>query len=142
MPSGRVVATRPDATAARSQSVAFRNVPAYVIARGVPAAGAEVDVAFGGAIYAFAPAERWGLRVVPDALADLIAVGRRVKHALDGTEVARHPGDERLSGIYGTVLYEELGPAAPAHRRDLRRWRGGPLADRFGDLGPDRAAGR
>ena len=109
VPSGRVVAsvrTRAGAV----QSVAFRNVPAYVIARGVPAAGAHVDVAYGGAIYAFAPAGRWGLRVVPDELGELIALGRRVRHELDGTEVARHPVDERLSGIYGTVLYEEIGP--------------------------------
>jgi proline racemase len=32
-----------------------------------------------------------------------------VKQALEGTDVARHPDDDRLSGIYGTVLYEEVG---------------------------------
>jgi proline racemase len=53
---------------------------------------------------------RWGLRVVPENLSELIAVGRTVKRALDGSEVSRHPDDERLSGIYGTVFYEELGP--------------------------------
>ena len=25
-----------------------------------------------------------------------------------GSDAARHPGDERLSGIYGTILYEEV----------------------------------
>ena len=34
------------------RSVRFRNVPAYVHSRGLPAAGREVDVAFGGAFYA------------------------------------------------------------------------------------------
>ena len=76
----------------------------------VPAAGAEVDVAFGGAIYAFTPAHRWGLRVTPRDLPELIAVGRRIKRELEGSEVARHPRDDRLSGIYGTVFYDELGP--------------------------------
>ena len=109
VPSGRVVA-RVRREAGTVRGVAFRNVPAYVVARAVPAAGAEVDVAFGGAIYAFTPAELWGLRVAPEHLPELIAVGRRVKRALEGTEVARHPGDERLSGIYGTVFYDELGP--------------------------------
>jgi proline racemase len=109
VPSGRVVASVRTAGGA-VENVAFRNVPAYVIARGVAAAGGHVDVAYGGAIYAFAPAARWGLRVVPAELGALIALGRRVKHELDGTEVARHPDDERLSGIYGTVLYEEVGP--------------------------------
>jgi proline racemase len=115
VPSGRVVA-RVRIRAGAVQSVAFRNVPSYVVARGVAAAGAEVDVAYGGAIYAFAPAERWGLRIVPDHLDRLIALGRRVKHELDGSEVARHPDDDRLSGIYGTVLYEEL---APLHQRTV-----------------------
>ena len=108
-PSGRVVArVRCEAGAVRD--VAFRNVPAYVVARDVPAAGERVDVAYGGAMYAFTPAERWGLRVTLGDLAALIAVGRRVRRELDGTSVARHPSDERLSGIYGTVFYDELGP--------------------------------
>jgi proline racemase len=115
VPSGRVVA-RVTVAGGRVQGVAFRNVPAYVIARGVAAAGVEVDVAWGGAIYAFAAAERFGLRVVPDDLPRLIDAGRAVKRALAGSAVARHPGDERLSGIYGTVLHERLGPG---HHRNV-----------------------
>jgi proline racemase len=109
VPSGRVVASvRTEAGAVAS--VAFRNVPSYVIARDVAAGGAHVDVAYGGAIYAFTPAASWGLRVAPDQLPELIAVGRRVKRELDGSDVSQHPDDDRLSGIYGTVLYEEVGP--------------------------------
>jgi proline racemase len=109
VPSGRVVA-RVRCRRGAVESVAFRNVPAFVVARGVPAAGTEVDVAYGGAIYAFAPAKRWKLRVTPEDLPELIAVGRQVKRELEGTYVARHPDDDRLSGIYGTVLYEDIGP--------------------------------
>jgi proline racemase len=109
VPSGRVVA-RVRTHGGAVESVAFLNVPSFVVGRDVPAAGAEVDVAYGGAIYAFAPAASWGRRVAPAALTDLIAVGRRVKQDLDGSPVSRHPHDDRLSGIYGTVLYEELGP--------------------------------
>jgi proline racemase len=108
-PSGRVVA----GVRCRSgavESVAFRNVPSFVVARGVAAGDVEVDVAYGGAMYAFVPAKRWGLRVVPGDLPALIAAGRTVKQALEGSKVSRHPGDDRLSGIYGTVLYEEIGP--------------------------------
>jgi proline racemase len=100
VPSGRVTAR------VTEDGVAFRNVPAFVIARGVRAADVEVDVAYGGAIYAFVPAARFGLAVTPGDLPALIAAGRAVKQALDGTAVARHPDDDRLSGIYGTVLYE------------------------------------
>lgn len=109
VPSGRVAA-KVSMSGGAVQNVAFRNVPSFVMARAVTAAGADVDVAYGGAIYAFAPAASWGLRIVAEDLQELIAVGRRVKQELDGTAVAQHPDDDRLSGIYGTVLYEALGP--------------------------------
>jgi proline racemase len=115
VPSGRVMATV-RRRAGAIESVAFRNVPAFVIARGVAVGDVAVDVAYGGAIYAFAPAAALGLAVVPEDLPRLIAAGRMVKHALDGSDVARHPDDDRLSGIYGTVLYEELGPL---HQRNV-----------------------
>ena len=115
VPSGRVVA-RVVRRAGTVERVAFRNVPSYVVARGVEAAGVRVDVAFGGAIYAFVAAERLGLRVEPADLPRLIAAGREIKAALADAEVARHPGDDRLSGIYGTVVHEPLGPL---HHRNV-----------------------
>ena len=140
VPSGRVVA-RVRRRAGQVEAVGFRNVPAFVIARAVPAAGVAVDVAYGGAIYAFAAADRFGLTVAPRDLPRLIEAGRAVKAALDGTPVTRHPEDERLSGLYGTVFHEPAGPGR-AQRGDLRRRRGRPLPDGLGDLRPDRAAGR
>src|SRR5919107_3761583 len=115
VPSGRVVA-RVECRGGAVDGVAFRNVPSFVIARGVEAGGVEADMAYGGAIYAFVPAERFGLRVVPEDMPELIAAGRAVKRELAGSEIARHPHDDRLSGIYGTVLFEELGPL---HRRNV-----------------------
>jgi proline racemase/trans-L-3-hydroxyproline dehydratase len=115
VPSGRVVA-RVRRRAGAVESVAFRNVPSFVIARDVKAAGVRVDVAYGGAIYASVPAERFGLRVAGEDLPRLIEAGRAVKRALEGTAAARHPGDDRLSGIYGVVLYEELGER---HQRNV-----------------------
>jgi len=114
-PSGRVVA-RVRRRAGTVEAVVFRNVPAFVVGRDVPAAGAHVDVAYGGAIYASVPAERFGLRVVPDELPSLIAIGREVKRDLEGSGVARHPHDERLSGVYGTILWEGLGDL---HQRNV-----------------------
>ena len=115
VPSGRVVA-RVRCRAGAVERVAFRNVPAYVIARGVDAGGVQADVAYGGAIYAFVDATHLGLRVVPGDLPALIAAGRAVKGALEGTDVARHPDDDRLSGIYGAVVHEEVGPG---HHRNV-----------------------
>jgi proline racemase len=115
VPSGRVVA-RVRLARGNVESVAFRNVPSFVVARDVQAAGVAVDVSYGGAIYASVPAERFGLRVAPDELPALIAAGRAVKQALEGTPVARHPDDERLSGVYGTILYDDVGPR---HQRNV-----------------------
>jgi proline racemase len=75
-----------------------------------------VDVAYGGAIYACAAAADLGLEVVGERLGELIAAGREIKRALAGTDAARHPSDDRLSGIYGTILYDELGPL---HQRNV-----------------------
>jgi proline racemase len=115
VPSGRVVA-RVRRRAGAVAAVAFRNVPSFVIARGVAAAGVEVDVGYGGAIYASVPAARFGLRVVPEQLPRLIEAGRQVKQTLEGSDVVRHREDERLSGLYGTILHEELGPL---HQRNV-----------------------
>jgi proline racemase len=117
VPSGRVVArvALRDGTVA---SVAFRNVPSYVLARDVPAAGVRADVAYGGAIYASVPAGAFGLTVIPERLPELIAAGRAVKADLEGTAAARHPTDDRLSGIYGTILHEAPGDD-PLHQRNV-----------------------
>jgi proline racemase len=109
VPSGRVVA-RVRCRAGAVEAVGFRNVPSFVVARGVRVADTEVDVAYGGALYAFVSADDVGVRVDPAYLSELITVGRGIKSALDGHELARHPSDDRLSGIYGTVVHEEVGP--------------------------------
>ena len=115
VPSGRVVA-HVECRGGAVQRVGFRNVPSYVIARDVPVDAIRADVAYGGAIYAFVPATRLGLTIAPDALPELIDAGRRIKAALAGTEVAAHPEDPRLSGIYGTAIHEQVGPG---HHRNV-----------------------
>lgn len=115
VPSGRVTA-RVRCVGGAVEEVAFAGVPASVTARDVDAGEVKADVAWGGAFYAFVPAAAFGLRVTPEDLPALIAAGRAVKAALDGTPVSRHPHDDRLSGIYGTVLTERVGPR---HHRNV-----------------------
>jgi proline racemase len=122
VPSGRVVA-RVRCAGGAVEAVTFRNVPSYVLARGaaVDTAGfgrLTVDVAYGGAIYATLPAATAGLAVEARDYAALIALGREVKAALAGTPHARHPSDERISGVYGTIVFDDLGdtPAGPRQR--------------------------
>ena len=119
VPSGRVGA-RVRMEGGAVAAVAFRNVPAYVLARGVEVETVRgrlaVDVSYGGAIYASLPASSAGLAVEPSQLGELTALGREIKWALNDADVARHPGDQRLSGIYGTIWFDELGPA---HQRNV-----------------------
>jgi proline racemase len=123
VPSGRVVAAV-RCSGFDVESVAFRNVPAFVIATAVPVetyrGSVRVDVSYGGAIYASVAAGDLGLSVTASDYSELIAAGRAVKRALEGSELARHPTDERLSGIYGTIIYEDRGdtPEGP-HQRNV-----------------------
>ncbi|HEX2103954.1 MAG TPA: proline racemase family protein [Solirubrobacteraceae bacterium] len=122
VPSGRVAA-RVRCAGGVVEAVTFRNVPAYVLARDVPVETSRgrlaVDVAYGGAIYATLPAAAAGLAVGPEHYAALIDLGREVKAALAGSPVARHPADDRLSGIYGTILFDDLGDTgAGPHQRN------------------------
>jgi len=114
VPSGRVVAIVRTIGGA-VESVAFRNVPSYVVARDVAAAGVLVDVAYGGALYASVPADRLGLHVEAAQLPQLIEAGRAVKRGLEGTAVAQH-ADPRLGGIYGTIIWQQV---APHHQRNV-----------------------
>jgi proline racemase len=112
VPSGRVAA-RVRTVGDEVVGVDFVNVPSYVLHRDVPISTSRgdvtVDVVYGGAIYAHLSAASVGLSVIPEQHAELIAIGREVKHLLNGTEFAAHPNDDRLSGIYGTILFDDLG---------------------------------
>ncbi|WP_427889901.1 proline racemase family protein [Kribbella sp. GL6] len=116
VPSGRVTAhVGPD-------GVAFRNVPSYVLRRGLhletSRSAVTADISYGGAFYASVLASSVGLSVTPASYPDLIAIGREIKWALD--PVAVHPTDPRLSGLYGTILYDDLGTWAEGpHQRNL-----------------------
>lgn len=112
VPSGRVVA-RVRQVAGVVVNVVFENVASYPIAHGVELDTSRgtvlVDLSFAGAIYASVAAGSLGLEVTPEHYSDLIAIGREIKWALEPTAFARHPVDQRLSGIYGTILYDDLG---------------------------------
>jgi proline racemase len=123
VPSGRVTA-RVHREAGRTVAVDFVNVPSWVVARDVPVTTSRgevtVTVAYGGAIYATLDAAQLGLAVTPEHLGDLIAVGREVKWALNGSEHAVHPTDPRLDGVYGTIWFDELGDSpGEVHQRNV-----------------------
>src|SRR5262249_49443879 len=91
----------------------FRNVPSFVYLRDkavdVPGVGrVQFDVAYGGAFYAFVQAEQAGVQLTPEHVARHIDVGRRIKRAVSENFSIKHPFEEDLSFLYGTIF---IGPA-------------------------------
>src|SRR3989454_12349796 len=86
VPAGRVIA-RARREGSRVRSVAFENVPSYVVALDervdVPGLGAVgYDLAFGGAYYAFVDAASVSLELTAERFRDLIAAGSAIKRAV------------------------------------------------------------
>ncbi|WP_022887828.1 proline racemase family protein [Agromyces italicus] len=111
VPSGRVQA-RVQREHGRTTGVVFRNVASRVLARSIPLATSRgevlVDLVFGGAVYATLAASSLGLAVTPAHTTELIRLGREIKWALNEHPAAQLD-DDRLAGVYGTILVDELG---------------------------------
>jgi proline racemase len=98
----------------RVRSVAFENVPSFAYALNqtveVPRIGpVRYDVAFGGAFYAYCQAADLGVGLGPSDFRRLIEVGTAVKHAVMGSLPIRHPFEEDLSFLYGTIVVGSPG---------------------------------
>jgi len=115
-PSGRLDTTA-SVSAGKVTSVRFTNVPSYVSARYIPLQLSDgvvaVDIAYGGAYYASVDATELEMAVTPDYLARFIELGREIKTVLGANEAVEHPIDHRLSGLYGTIFYENLDHPGP-----------------------------
>ena len=97
----------------RVKAVRFRNVPSFVWARDLEAAGRVVDVAFGGAFYASLEE-----RVEPRELPRLIELGRRIKAELETAHDVVHPLEPELRDIYG-VIFWQAEQAEPLTQRNV-----------------------
>jgi proline racemase len=117
-PAGLVRATAHLDGNGRVERVSFLNVPSFLYARDVelmlPDYGKLlVDVAFGGAFYAFIPAEQVGLKVRPENTQQLVAAAEAIKMAVNNAISIDHPIEADLSFVYGTILTDV--PENPAH---------------------------
>src|SRR5215212_3209844 len=108
------------AASGRVESVAFVNVPSFVLHGGLtvklPTRHVRADVAFGGAFYAIVDSEAVGLPIDVSHLAELRRVGMEIKHAIEAQQTIVHPLEPGICGIYGTIF---TGPASD-ERADLR----------------------
>jgi proline racemase len=104
----------------RVESVAFVNVPSFVLHGGLTVKLANrairADVAFGGAFYAIVDSEAAGLPIDAAHLPELRRTGMEIKDAIESALTIVHPLDPGLGGIYGTIF---TGPPSD-ERADLR----------------------
>lgn len=112
VPSGRVVATMA-VKAGKIVHADFVNVASYQLAQGIEVdlgsrnTKIQVDLSFGGAVYASVDATALGLRVEPSSYHTFVALGREIKAALGRRA---HYGDYDL---YGVIFFnDETGAEA------------------------------
>ena len=117
VPAGRIPA-RAHVSDGKVIETSFRNVPSFLYLReqhvDVEGIGSvEFDVAYGGAFYAFVDAQTVGLQLTPEQFERVIDYGRRIKRAVMNHFPIKHPFEEDLSFLYGTIF---TAPANdPAH---------------------------
>jgi trans-L-3-hydroxyproline dehydratase len=121
-PAGLVTA-RGRIAGQRVSSVAFRNVPSFVVELDaeVDVAGlgrVRYDLAFGGAFYAYVDAAEIGLTCRPADYQKLIGAGMAIKRAVAASRSIQHPFEEDLGFLYGTIF---TGPSEDAdnHSRNV-----------------------
>lgn len=106
-PAGRVTA-QAKVVNGRVQRVEFENVPSFVYAQDVDLAisigQVKVDIAYGGAFYAWIDAAQLGLSVDPRHMEALVKLGMEIKYAVMDKMTVVHPDEPRLNGIYGTII--------------------------------------
>jgi trans-L-3-hydroxyproline dehydratase len=109
-----------DTEGPRVESVAFLNVPSFVLHGGLivklGSRHIRADVAFGGAFYAIVDSEAVGLPIDVPHLSELRRVGMEIKDAIEAAHTIAHPLEPGLHGIYGTIF---TGPSSD-ERADLR----------------------
>lgn len=97
------------ATVAADGSVRFENVPSFVYAldRIVPTATwgpVQVDIAYGGAFYAFLPADSIGLDLRASPMRSIVDAGEQIALAAAKAIPVEHPSEPDLAFLYGTIL--------------------------------------
>jgi proline racemase len=94
------------------EKVSFQNVPSYVVALDneieINSIGKiKYDLAFGGAYYAYVQVIDVGLTCFQKDVDKLIQIGREIKKAVSKSIKIKHPFDDDLSFLYGTIFIGE-----------------------------------
>jgi proline racemase len=87
----------------------FQNVPSFVYLNNgeiflEKIGNLRIDIAFGGAFYAFVNADDLKLKMIPSQSTDFIDLGRKIKKAVIEKYSVKHPFEADLSFLYGTIF--------------------------------------
>jgi len=107
-PPGRIVATA-KCEDRKVTNTSFLNVPSflYLQDKQVEVKGigkVKFDIAYGGAFYAFCEAEKLGLILDHSNYNKLINFGKKIKSAIIQNFEIKHPFENDLSFLYGTIF--------------------------------------
>lgn len=121
-PAGRITARANLGADGRTESVAFLNVPSFVLHSDceleIEGRKVNASIAFGGAFYAYLDADDFGLELVPSEVSRIIRLGREIKNLCNRKYAVRHPvGDAELNFLYGTIFVKTPGPVE--HSRNV-----------------------
>lgn len=112
-PAGRITATgHRDSKTGKITHASFHNVPSFLALKeekvDVPGVGSVTfDLGYGGAFYAYCDARGLGLKLEANDYDKLIDYGRRIKHTVMDQFHVKHPFEEDLSFLYGTIFTGE-----------------------------------
>jgi trans-L-3-hydroxyproline dehydratase len=122
-PAGLVRATAHHDASGRVERVSFLNVPSFVYRRDLTVDVAAygrmtLDIAFGGAFYAFVNAGDLGLDVEPRSRDRLVAAADAITAAVNASVEITHPSEPDLGFLYGTILVGDAEDSAH-HSRNV-----------------------
>lgn len=116
VPAGLVRATV-EVSGGRSGRTRFESVPSFLAASpevAVPGfSTVPIDLAYGGAFYAFAPAAAFGLDVRTSPTPDLVEAAWALTGAVAASVDIVHPDDADLGFLYGTILTDGADTWSP-----------------------------
>src|SRR5690606_24185799 len=100
--------------------VRFLNVPSFLLHSDLEVTTADhgefvVDIAFGGAFYAYLSAAAAGIEVTPANTVKLVDLADDIKRAVSSTVPLKHPEVPELDSLYGVII--DGPPRDPANHQ-------------------------
>ena len=108
-PAGQII-SHAKITNGGVESVYFHNVPSFLYLKDAEIDVEEIgkikfDISYGGAFYAYVDADRLGISMKANNFNELVQKGMLIKNAVMKNIEIKHPFEEDLSFLYGTIFY-------------------------------------